>query len=59
MNYLMSLLSIFILISCSSPGPQRRSAWDDGAQKQQDYQMERQQEQQERLRNQFPGTRSF
>lgn len=59
MKYVMAILSIFVLISCSSSENKKKQAWDDGAQKQEDYQVEQQQETQERIRNQFPGPSSF
>lgn len=45
------IMVTFILASCSS----RQPSWDSGAQKQEAIEEETQAEQQERLRNQFPG----
>lgn len=59
MKYVIALLSILVLMSCSSSKNNDKQAWDDGAQKQEDYQVEQRQEQQEKIRNQFPGPSSF
>lgn len=56
MKIVIGVLSIFVLISCSSRQP---SSWDDGAQKQEAIQEQTQVEQQETLRNQFPGARPY
>ena len=55
MKFLRSLLTVLVLISCSS----KETTWDAGAQKQQDYQGQAKQEQQEKIRSQFPGGREY
>lgn len=57
MKILMIILSVFVLISCSSK--KRDPSWDDGAQKQDSIQEQSEYEQQEQIRNQFPGGRNF
>lgn len=51
MRILGRLLTILILVSCSS----KQQSWDSGAQKQQAIEDDRRNEQQERIRNQLPG----
>ena len=49
------LLTVLVLISCST----KNSAWDSGAQKQEQTYDEARKEQQEQIRSQFPGGRNY
>jgi hypothetical protein len=55
MKYLMRLLTVLILISCST----KNQSWDAGAKKNEAMKDEARQEQQEDLRNESPAGRTF
>ncbi len=55
MKVLMALMSVFILMSCSSHHRNPTSVDDTGAQKQDSMRDENNYDQQQHIRNQFPG----
>jgi hypothetical protein len=55
MKYLKLLLTLLVLFSCST----NDSTWNGGAQRQEQTEDEAAKEQQETIRNQFPGGRNY
>ena len=55
MKFIKWLLTVLVLISCST----KDSTWNGGAQRQEQTADEARKEQQEQIRNQFPGGRNY